>query len=34
MPMIRQPNTVPTMVARPPKIEVPPISTEAMAVSR
>ena len=25
---------VPTMVARPPKIEVPPISTEAMAVRR
>ena len=34
MPMMKQPKTVPTMVARPPKIEVPPISTEAMAVSR
>ena len=34
MPMMKQPNTVPMMVAWPPKIEVPPISTEAMAVNR
>ena len=34
MPMIKQPNTVPTIVALPPKIEVPPMSTEAIAVSR
>ena len=27
MPMMKPPKTVPTMVARPPKIEVPPIST-------
>jgi len=33
-PWYPQPKTVPTMVAPPPKIEVPPISTEAMAVSR
>ena len=30
----KQPKIVPTIVARPPKIDVPPISTEAMAVSR
>ena len=34
MPMIRHPNTVPMIVARPPKIDVPPISTDAIAVSR
>ena len=34
IPMMKQPKTVPTIVARPPKIEVPPISTEAIAVSR
>ena len=34
MAMMKQPKTVPMIVARPPKIEVPPISTEAMAVSR
>ena len=34
MPMMKQPNTVPMIVARPPKIDVPPISTEAMAVKR
>ena len=34
MPMMKQPNTVPTIVARPPKIDVPPISTEAMAVEQ
>ena len=28
MPMMKQPNTVPTIVARPPKIEVPPMSTD------
>ena len=34
MPMMQQPNTVPTMVAWPPKIEVPPMNTAAIAVSR
>ena len=34
MPMMKQPKTVPMIVARPPKIEVPPISTEAIAVRR
>ena len=34
MVMMKQPKRVPTIVARPPKIDVPPISTEAMAVSR
>ena len=34
MPMMKAPKTVPTMIARPPKIEVPPISTAAMAISR
>ena len=34
MPMMKQPNTVPRIVAWPPKIDVPPMSTEAMAVNR
>ena len=34
MPMMKQPNTVPMIVAWPPKIEVPPISTDAIAVKR
>ena len=32
--MMQQPKKVPTIVARPPKIEVPPINTAAIAVSR
>ena len=34
MAMMKQPKTVPTIVARPPKIDVPPISTDAIAINR
>ena len=32
--MMQQPKKVPTIVARPPKMEVPPIKTAAIAVNR